>query len=527
MVSVSAILSHTQLSLESIVLVDGDASVRWVATSELADPSRFMEGGEILLTTGLIPRDDTGWRTLVAALRSAGVVALGFGVGLSHPDVPPALQMAARELNLNLFAVPRSVPFIAVSKAVVDLLWAEERDIDRQSLQYQRALTQAALRPFGRSAADTASSDGMLAIVETLASIVAGDIVLTTASGTVRAARVFAASELGATVEPGPAEALARRAAPLVRRLDAAISRGAATEISRELRLTVHPVGTDAHADLFLIVESESPASPAQRTAITMALALLTLENERSRVAREAGRGVRAGALALALRGDLVAAGALLDGAAQRASIPVGPLRVVRARGSDRELHRALSRIEAHADALELPLVARTASADQAGIPDQLVALMPPGAPILAALLELLVPLEIGVGPEQDAASIAHSDEGARSALALTSGARPVVHFSELSAKGVDALLDGGTVAAYALDLLEPLTSRGDAEELLASARAFLTQNGQVGPAAQSLGIHRNTLRGRLARIESALGRTLQDPQLRADLWVALKHLAR
>ena len=522
MVSVNDILSHAPLLLERIVLADGDATVRWVATSELADPTPFMEGGEILLTTGLVPRDDVGWRELVVALVGAGVVAVGFGVGLSNPDVPRGLSDAAQDLKLNLFVVPRPVPFIAVSRAVADLLWAAERDVDRQSLQYQRALTQAALQPLEPSSANAVqangtSANGTSAIVETLADIVAGKIVLATTSGTVRAA----------TVEPHSAQALAVRASPLMRRLDGADSRGAATEISRESRLTVHPVGTNIQAELFLIVETESPANPAQRAAITMALALLTLENEQSRVAREADRVVRAGALALALRGDLSAARALLDGAAQRASIPVGRLRMVRAQGSDRELDRALSRIEAHADALGLPLVTRTAVGGEPGGPAQLVALLSPGPSKLSALLELLVPLQTGAGPERDAISIAQSDEGARSALALAAEARPVVQFSELAIEGVDALLNADTMVVYAQGLLEPLTMREDADELLDSARAFLTHNGQVGPAAQSVGIHRNTLRGRLARIESALGRTLHDPQLRADLWVALKHFTR
>src|SRR5690606_5655510 len=82
----------------------------------------------------------------VERMLEAGVVAVGFGVGLSHPTVPDALSTAASARGLNLFVVPRPVPFIAVSRAVADLIWAAEREIDRLALQQQRDLATAALR---------------------------------------------------------------------------------------------------------------------------------------------------------------------------------------------------------------------------------------------------------------------------------------------------------------------------------------------------------------------------------------------
>ena len=52
--------------------------------------------------------------------------------------------------------------------------------------------------------------------------------------------------------------------------------------------------------------------------------------------------------------------------------------------------------------------------------------------------------------------------------------------------------------------------------------RAWLDQHGQVDAAAQRLGIHRHTVRHRLRRAEGVLGRSLDDPAVRADLWFAL-----
>ena len=89
-----------------------------VVSSELADPGPFLEGGEILLTTGL----ETGawhdqWDGYVRRLADAGVAAVGFAIGLTHAETPAALAAACRRHQLNLFEVPRRDDEAEVSHA--------------------------------------------------------------------------------------------------------------------------------------------------------------------------------------------------------------------------------------------------------------------------------------------------------------------------------------------------------------------------------------------------------------------------
>lgn len=63
-------------------------------------------------------------------------------------------------------------------------------------------------------------------------------------------------------------------------------------------------------------------------------------------------------------------------------------------------------------------------------------------------------------------------------------------------------------------------TGRGD---LVASLRAWLSRHGQWDAAAADLGVHRHTLRYRMRRVEEILGRSLDDPDVRMELWLALK----
>ena len=125
--------------------------MRWVAVSELEDPTAFLEGGEILLTTGMrLPADQPGVLVdYVDRLVDAGVAALGIGIGLTHEVCPPALVQAADAGGLPLIEVPGATAFIAISKAVSALLGVEEYEGIHRAFEAQRDLTRAALAPDG------------------------------------------------------------------------------------------------------------------------------------------------------------------------------------------------------------------------------------------------------------------------------------------------------------------------------------------------------------------------------------------
>src|SRR6478672_10176428 len=103
MVSVGAVLAQNELGLHAVHVPAPDLDVRWVATSELLDPAPFLEGGEVLLTTGL---NTAGWRRewrgYVERLVTARVTALGLGTGLTYDRPPAALVQACRDVGLNL-----------------------------------------------------------------------------------------------------------------------------------------------------------------------------------------------------------------------------------------------------------------------------------------------------------------------------------------------------------------------------------------------------------------------------------------
>ncbi len=146
--SVRTVADLPGLGLSIVAGPEGrDRPVHWVAVSELEDPTPFLEGGELLLSTGMrLPADDPrAVAEYVGRLVSAGVAALGLGVGLTHPGVPPGLAAAADAAGLPLIEVPGPTAFIAISKAVSALLGAEEYEGITRAFEAQRDLTRAAL----------------------------------------------------------------------------------------------------------------------------------------------------------------------------------------------------------------------------------------------------------------------------------------------------------------------------------------------------------------------------------------------
>jgi purine catabolism regulator len=104
----------------------------------------------------------------------------------------------------------------------------------------------------------------------------------------------------------------------------------------------------------------------------------------------------------------------------------------------------------------------------------------------------------------------------------------PTLSFEAIGAGGLNGLVDPGRAAAFAEALLAPLvehdrTGRGD---LVDSLRAWLAHHGQWDPAAAALGVHRHTLRRRMAMAAGLLGRDLDSPTVRSELWLALETTA-
>ncbi|QFZ73942.1 PucR family transcriptional regulator [Streptomyces fagopyri] len=545
--TLASLVHHSALKLTVRAGEDRlDVPVRWAHVSELADPVPYMEGGELLLITALTldAEDPDAMRRYVKRLAGAGVVGLGFAVGVNYEETPKALVDAAVEEGLPLLEVPRRTPFLAISKAVSAAIAADQYRAVTAGFAAQRELTKQAL------------SDGPQGLLAALAGQVDGWAALYDASGAVVAAAPEWAGRRAGRLTPD-VERLRERPAP------------ASSVVGGEDRVELHSLGTGRRPRAALAVGTAAALGTAERYAVHSAIALLTLTTERSRPLHAAEQRIGAAVLRMLLAGQPEHArtvagdlyGDLLD----------APFRLILAESASASAARA------HADgharvAAAKPSKAKVAVPDTNGDPlgglaeivesaaarsgesvlvvpdgERLVVLAVDGGAAVAACGEYALALdaartvareqpaveedELVVGLSAPAGPIAAAAAYKQAEQALSVArrrGRSLVEHEELAAGSVLPLLADDAVRAFADGLLRALyehdaTGRGD---LVASLRAWLSRHGQWDAAAADLGVHRHTLRYRMRRVGEILGRSLDDPDVRMELWLALKTTA-
>ncbi|MFD5741099.1 PucR family transcriptional regulator [Streptomyces massasporeus] len=549
--TLASLVHHSALKLTVRAGEDRlDVPVRWAHVSELADPVPYMEGGELLLITALKldAEDPEAMRRYVRRLAGAGVVGLGFAVGVNYEETPKALVDAAGEEGLPLLEVPRRTPFLAISKAVSAAIAADQYRAVTAGFAAQRELTRQA---------QTGGPEGLLAA---LAAQVDGWAALYDASGAVVATAPEWAGRRAARLT-GDVQKLRDRPAPA-----SSVVGGP----EHEDRVELHTIGTGRRPRAALAVGTAAAPGTAERYAVHSAIALLTLTTERSRSLQAAEQRVGAAVLRMLLAGEpdhaRAVAGDLYGGLLD------APFRIMVAERVPVSASAALVRAEARKGAppVERPSAAALAAADTGGNPlaaladvvesaaaraGEAVLVVPEGERLVvlaanrgaaaaacgeyAAALEtaragirekvpggeegeLVVGLSAPAGPI--AASAAYKQAEQALSVARRRG-RVLVEHEQMAAGSVLPLLADDAVRAFADGMLRPLyehdaTGRGD---LVASLRAWLSKHGQWDAAAADLGVHRHTLRYRMRRVEEILGRSLDDPDVRMELWLALK----
>jgi PucR family transcriptional regulator, purine catabolism regulatory protein len=110
------------------------AHIRWVHSSELADPTPWLKGGELLLTTGLQLTGPKVQRELIERLADHRIAGLGFGTGFTHKRLPAALVAAARKREFPLFEVPYELPFIAITERAFAQLLNERYELLQRNM---------------------------------------------------------------------------------------------------------------------------------------------------------------------------------------------------------------------------------------------------------------------------------------------------------------------------------------------------------------------------------------------------------
>jgi purine catabolism regulator len=506
-----------------------DMPVRWVHISELIDPTPWLSGGELLLTTGIALNSPKRQREYIATLADHGLAGLGLGTGFTHEKVPRALLEAARERDFPLFEVPYELPFIALTEHAFTRLVNEQYALLQRSIAAQERLQRIVL-----------SERGLEAIVGALATLIGGPALVFDGRGDLQALRTFR-RELDPEIVAALGEELRERA----RRGDGRGFVPAHPELAtRGLAL---PVGGGdqperALPQAWLVAAKDADGlAEIDRLILHQAVTVVALELLRRRVADSTERRLAGDVLSAVIAGELEGAELArrlepfgLGG--RVTALVVAPPERTSAEACEAALTEAL-RAEAVSG-----LVAASGRYVVALLPgfldDELFEL---SERAVAAAGEALVarPLAgagraVGAGRAREAYHEARCALEARELGSLAkngtaNGARLagiVATYRDLgSFQLLLSLQDSDALRLFCESLLGPI-EHGEGHyggELMRSLEAFIECNGQWEAAARRLYCHRHTLRYRIRKIEELTGRDLGSARDRIEFWLALR----
>jgi len=520
-----------------------ESPVRWVHITELIDPTPWLSGGELILTTGLQLDSAQRQREFVRRLADHHLAGLGFGTGFGHERLPAALVEEAAELDFPLFEVPYDLPFIAVTEKAFTRLVNEQYEVLQRGIAIHKRLERLVIE-----------ERGLDELVRALAAALGGAITVLDGQGEPMARRTFRRE-----LPPGAAEAVA---AGVRRRQEAAEREGTeALEFVPDLaeiagRAVVTPVftrGRGAPRAWLFAARDAGGLGDFERLILQQATTVVALELMRQRAMHDTERRLAGDVLAEALTGGLeereIESRLRPFGVTDRAAVMVfaspdpeaaaghldrffddgGHSALVAPRG---ELVCAVVAASAPAfDPLELARLARAELGGGGSGPRAATSRADAVGALRHSFNEARCALDATAlangSADASARSNVVSDSDAAAGSDIVSDPEPeVASYRDLGAFSLLlSLQDDEALVLYCQSVLGPLEEGGTeyGDELIRSLEAFIEHNGQWERAARELYCHRHTLRYRIRKVEELTGRDLGSARDRIEFWLALR----
>ncbi|MET7680677.1 PucR family transcriptional regulator ligand-binding domain-containing protein [Streptomyces sp. NPDC005423] len=532
-----------------------DRTVRGVMTTDLRDPSRYLSGGELVLTGLAWRRDAADSEPFIRILVAAGVAALAAGEA-ELGNIPDDLVVACARHRLPLFAVNESVAFATITEHVVRQVSGERAgDLAAVVDRHRRMMTSGPAGGGPDVVLDLLRTDLDLRawVLSPTGRLVAGS----KSAGPALPAEVcaeLAAAHLAATRtgRRGP-HRLTRGATTYS--LFPVRSSGRLPQGSRDVRATVL-------SDWLLAVEADAGDWPDERLDLLQGVTqLISVERDRRdaartvrrRLAQEVLELVQTGAAPAEIAARLrVAAPVLLPGLG---AAPHWQVVVARADWEGGDIEGGPVAQSLLEEILVDPLATGPEPSDRIAVAhsgDEAIALVPLPAlsaehdgsesGILADALLAVVRDPLSAGLDGDGrvtlgvSAPVHSAEGLHGALEEARHARRVAAArpGRVCAAGHQELASHVLLLPFVPDdvrraftarLLDPLRDydRRHRAELIPTLEAFLESDGSWTRCAARLHLHVNTLRYRVGRIEQLTSRDLSRLEDKLDFFLALR----
>lgn len=502
------LLSDPSLGLELVAGhagLDRRGPVRWAHISEIPDPTPWLEGGEILLTTGLgVASSPDLQRRLVEGLDGRGCPGLGFGLGVVVDQVPPAMLAEAEARSLPLFTVPYELPFIAVTKRVSRDVFEQHDTTLRTAVDLHRSVLAAVLGGAGiRGVLDSAAR--LMPDVGFVVFDYYGQILGQRArqsAPTVDPHRLFAAVG-GARHSRDHFET----------EVDGTVTHGAVIRMGSEV-------------EGLLIAVAASPLHEHERLLLEQAVTGVSLELARGISVRESHRA-RVDELLEEVAENRISQRALARQVTRLGLNPEAPYRVVCLRAMQPGVsERSLCGL------VEDTVAAAEGTAVLGRYDGAVFCIVQPAmgklAEEIAAALSERGWRGIEMGRSRAKSDLEALDGALREAATAAARAGPgdLVDVDTLGLRGLLAGLGSDDAAqAFVAQVLGPVIAHDEREgsHLVDTLAAYLRHGCRPGPAAAELCVHRHTLAYRLERVTALTGRDLRNGDALVEMGLALR----
>ncbi|NVM94310.1 PucR family transcriptional regulator [Arthrobacter sp. AETb3-4] len=536
-ITVQGILDVPEIQVANPQILAGgdqlDNPVRWVHIAEVTDFSGLLQGGEMVLTTGLALDPPPGQepsaedseeraQAYLRALDRAGVSGVIVELMAGRTNAVAALRSAAMHVRIPVIVVTQRVRFVEVTEVVHRLIVAEQLEQVEKARFVHEVFTELSLT--GAAPEE---------IVTRAAEIIGAPIVLEDLSHLVVA---YAPEGIPAQELLNDWERRSRRV-PLRHQT---LRSGTEDWLQSTVGLRGHPWGR-------LVVPIGLADDSAAHMVLERAGQALAINRMAERDQRELSQQAQAGLLHELRQGrSMEESEALVRAAAfgLRAAPLYVPavIRLVRPHTPDPLVLQRQER--SLLDLVNQTLQAKGMSGLVASLQTGSVAILlaiparQPADPILQRLCRSLIDgaagsltalsWTVGIGESREAlltaarAGIDEANHVAETASTLRQSDRPMYRFADIRLRGLLALLRGDPrVQTFVEAELSGLLRRGDGGDL-DLLQKYLESDGNKAGLARSGYLSRPTLYARLASLEKRLGVSLSDPESRTSLHVAL-----
>ena len=535
MITVQDILEIPDLSLK---LLAGSKStsnpVRWVHIAEVPDPTKWLKGGELLLTTGYgMGGAHDKQVAFLKRLIDHNLSGLGIGTGFSLEKVPEAVIKVAEQYNFPVFEVPYNVPFIAITEAVSSKIVNEQYSLLQRSLAVHEKLTTIVLE-----------EKGLEAILATLSALVGCSAVLFDFHGLVLCETAYRRKVHSELIADLWRQISDRRAT----RQNFAIGlEGASSSVQ------VFPVVASHRIGAFLaVVKDSGDFSDYDRIILHHVVTVTALELVKKKAVAETEKRLAGDFFDELIASDLYEEEIArrlaffgLDPEAEHLIMLVDIDDVKRLPGAvaDRDETAVQDVKERLHWAVDEFLAKREALFISASRSDSVVVLVRPGKggeaetlvlaeELQASVAQMLPEISVSIGlgrPHKSLVDLRQSYYEASYAIRirkLKGGDGLIASFGDLGSYGLLlGLQDTLSLQVFYDSVLGKLHEYDEqnSSDLVKSLACFLEANGHWGEAAERLYVHRHTLRYRMKRVEEITTRDLGSSQDRMEFWLALK----